>query len=151
MRNFYFFLLSAILGIELFVGIFVAPIIFFPAKFSLDLPLTITQSGMLMSEIFVKLGYLLVGISILGVFYSFWKQGKLPIIIACLILILAGIFVFYLTPLILQAQNLGTTDTQDFQQIHSLSESVIKIIALLQGCSLFLLGRSKTLKASPLF
>lgn len=144
MRNLYFFLLSAILGIELFVGIFVAPILFFPAKFSIDVPLTLTQSGMLMSEIFVKLGYILVGVSSLGVFYSFWNRQKLLLLIACLILLFSGAFVFYLTPLILQAQSLGATDTQDFRQIHTLSEYMIKIIAFLQGLSLYLLARLKS-------
>lgn len=143
MRNLYFFLLSAILGIELFVGIFVAPILFFPAKFSLDIPLTLAQSGMLMSEIFIKLGYILVGISAFGILSSFY-QGKFLLLMACLILILAGVFVFYLTPLILQAQSLGTTNTQDFEQIHRLSEYVIKIIAFLQGVSLYALAKSKS-------
>lgn len=142
-KDLYFFLLSAVLGIELFVGIFVAPIIFFPAKFSLDLPLTLAQSGMLMSEIFIKLGYILIGISAIGVFYSFWNLRKLLLFISSLILLLAGIFVFYFTPLILQAQSLGATDTQSFQQIHRLSEYTIKVIALLQGISLYLLNKSK--------
>lgn len=143
MKNLYFFLLSAMLGIELFVGIFIAPIIFFPEKFSLNLPLTLAQSGMLMSEIFIKLGYLLIGVSAIGVFYSFWNLKKLLLIISFLILLLAGIFVFYFTPIILQAQSLGATDTQSFQQIHSLSEYAIKLIALLQGLSLYLLNKPK--------
>lgn len=143
MKNGYFFLLSAMLGIELFIGICVAPILFFPAKFSLDVPLTLAQSGMLMSEIFVKLGYILIAISAFGVLYSFWNQKKLLFCLACIILILAGLFVFYFTPIILQAQSLGATDTQDFQQIHRLSEHTIKVIAFLQGISLFLLGNLK--------
>lgn len=147
MRNLYFFLLSAILGIELFVGIFVAPILFFPAKFSLNLPLTLAQSGMLMSEIFIKLGYILIGISAFGVFYSFLNQKKFLLLLSCFIFLLAGAFVFYLTPLILQAQNLGTTNTQEFEQIHRLSEYAIKIIAFLQAVSLFLLRAPKPLKA----
>lgn len=141
-KNLYFFLLSAILGIELFVGIFVAPIIFFPERFSLNLPLTLAQSGMIMSEIFVKLGYILMGISILGVFYSLYESSKLLLYISFLIALLAGIFVFYFTPIILQAQNLGES-SQNFQQIHTLSEYAIKIIAILQMISLLILGRAK--------
>lgn len=141
-KNLYFFLLSAILGIELFVGIFVAPIIFFPERFSLNLPLTLAQSGMIMSEIFIKLGYILMGISILGVFYSLYESSKLLLCISFLIALLAGIFVFYFTPIILQAQNLGES-SQNFQQIHTLSEYAIKIIAILQMISLLILGRAK--------
>lgn len=143
MKSIYFFLLSAMLGIELFIGICVAPIVFFPAKFSLDLPLTIADSGLLMSKIFVRMGEVLLGVSIWGVIYSFWNRKALPLLLAYLILLVAGGFVFYLTPLILQAQDLGTTNTEEFAKLHRLSEYSIKLMAVLQALALILLATAK--------
>lgn len=139
MKNLYFFVLSALLGIELFLGISVAPLIFFPQKFHLDIPLNHFQSGILMSAIFVRFGYLLLVGSIFGMLYSLWNKNKVLIVFSLLILCLAGIFVFYCTPLILQAQDLHATLNEEFAKIHSLSEHLIRAITILQIISLFLL------------
>lgn len=139
MKNLYFFALSALLGIELFLGISIAPLIFFPQKFHLDIPLNHFQSGVLMSAIFVRFGYLLLVGSAFGIIYSFWNKNKVLIVISLLILGFTGIFVFYCTPLILQAQDLHATLNEEFAEIHSLSEYLIRAIAILQIISLVLL------------
>ncbi|ECR3049765.1 DUF4149 domain-containing protein [Campylobacter coli] len=143
------FLLAAMIGIELILGIVVAPVIFYPANFIGEGVLSHFQSGLMMTQIFIKMGYLLIFVSIFNLLfeiYSFVKEDmKLQVkfsklILSILILILSLVFVLYFTNTIIELQNLGeqATKSQEFLGIHNASEVVIKIILLMQVFLYFL-------------
>ncbi|EAL7925103.1 DUF4149 domain-containing protein, partial [Campylobacter coli] len=54
------FLLAAMIGIELILGIVVTPVIFYPANLIGEGVLSHFQSGLMMTQIFIKMGYLLI-------------------------------------------------------------------------------------------
>ncbi len=143
------FLLAAMIGIELILGIVVAPVIFYPANFIGDGVLSHFQSGLMMTQIFIKMGYLLIFVSIFNLLfeiYSFVKEDMKfqvkfsKLILSILILILSLVFVLYFTNTIIELQNLGeqATKSQEFLGIHNASEVVIKIILLMQVFLYFL-------------
>ncbi|HEB9305424.1 TPA: DUF4149 domain-containing protein [Campylobacter coli] len=143
------FLLAAMIGIELILGIVVAPVIFYPANFIGEGVLSHFQSGLMMTQIFIKMGYLLIFVSIFNLLfeiYSFIKEDMKfqikfsKLILSILILILSLVFVVYFTNTIVEIQNLGeqATKSQEFLSIHNASEVVIKIILLMQVFLYFL-------------
>ncbi|EAI9960247.1 DUF4149 domain-containing protein [Campylobacter coli] len=143
------FLLAAMIGIELILGIVVAPVIFYPANFIGEGVLSHFQSGLMMTQIFIKMGYLLIFVSIINLLfeiYSFIKEDMKfqikfsKLILSILILILSLVFVLYFTNTIVELQNLGeqATKSQEFLSIHNASEVVIKIILLMQVFLYFL-------------
>ncbi|EOX4488714.1 DUF4149 domain-containing protein [Campylobacter coli] len=143
------FLLAAMIGIELILGIVVAPVIFYPANLIGEGVLSHFQSGLMMTQIFIKMGYLLIFVSIINLLfeiYSFAKEDmKFQIkfsnlMLTILILILSLVFVLYFTNTIIELQNLGeqATKSQEFLSIHNASEVVIKIILLMQVFLYFL-------------
>ncbi|EAH7350366.1 DUF4149 domain-containing protein [Campylobacter coli] len=142
------FLLAAMIGIELILGIVVAPVIFYPANL-IGGVLSHFQSGLMMTQIFIKMGYLLIFVSIINLLfeiYSFAKEDMKfqikfsKLMLAILILILSLVFVLYFTNTIIELQNLGeqATKSQEFLSIHNASEVVIKIILLMQVFLYFL-------------
>lgn len=138
MQKIYQFLLASVVGIELILGIVVAPAIFFPK--GLDGVLTHFQSGLIMSEIFSKFSYVLLAVSGFCLLYDLLSsKGKyFRSILSIVIMILSAVFVFYFCSYILQAQGLGEhiTNTPHFKEIHRWSEYTLKVILLLQ-CLLF--------------
>ncbi|MBM0637000.1 DUF4149 domain-containing protein [Campylobacter sp. VicNov18] len=137
------FLLAAMIGIEAVLGIVVAPIVFYPHDLIGNGVLSHFQSGLIMTQIFVKMGYLIIGVSVVNCLfesYSFRKDKfsfKIKfskLLLSILILILSLVFVFYFTHTIIELQSLGEKITQDrqFVSIHNASERVIKIILILQ-------------------
>lgn len=142
MRVFYQFLLASLIGVELTLGILVAPIIFYPQKVGVIDTLSQFQSGLMMGELFVKMGYLLLGVSAFSLIFEFFsfKKHFLRFLLSLLIAILSCIFVFYFTDFILHAQSLGekATQTQGFQSIHKWSEWTLKLIVALQILLFFL-------------
>ncbi|HEB9308922.1 TPA: DUF4149 domain-containing protein [Campylobacter coli] len=143
------FLLAAMIGIELILGIVVAPVIFYPANFIGEGVLSHFQSGLMMTQIFIKMGYLLIFVSIFNLLfeiYSFIKEDMKfqikfsKLILSILILILSLAFILYFTNTIVELQNLGeqATKSQEFLSIHNASEVVIKIILLMQVFLYFL-------------
>lgn len=143
------FLLAAMIGIELILGIVVAPVIFYPANFIGEGVLSHFQSGLMMTQIFIKMGYLLIFVSIFNLLfeiYSFIKKDMKfqikfsKLILSILILILSLVFVLYFTNTIVELQNLSeqATKSQEFLSIHNASEVVIKIILLMQVFLYFL-------------
>ncbi|HEF3520623.1 TPA: DUF4149 domain-containing protein, partial [Campylobacter jejuni] len=50
------FLLGSIIGVELILGIVVAPVIFYPANLIGEGVLSHFQSGLMMTRIFIKMG-----------------------------------------------------------------------------------------------
>ncbi|EAL0234702.1 DUF4149 domain-containing protein [Campylobacter coli] len=143
------FLLAAMIGIELILGIVVAPVIFYPANLIGEGVLSHFQSGLMMTQIFIKMGYLLIFVSIINLLfeiYSFVKEDMKfqikfsKLMFTILILILSLVFVLYFTNTIIELQNLGeqATKSQEFLSIHNASEVVIKIILLMQVFLYFL-------------
>ncbi|EAH6655197.1 DUF4149 domain-containing protein [Campylobacter jejuni] len=139
------FLLASIIGVELILGIVVAPTIFFPQNLIGEGVLSHFQSGLMMTRIFIKMGYLLVFVSVVNFLYEIYSLIKDEIkfskfMLSLLILILSLIFVFYFTNTIIELQKLGenTTKTQEFISIHNASEVVIKIILIMQVFLYFL-------------
>ncbi|EAK4033854.1 DUF4149 domain-containing protein [Campylobacter jejuni] len=139
------FLLASIIGVELILGIVVAPTIFFPQNLIGEGVLSHFQSGLMMTQIFIKMGYLLIFVSVVNFLYEIYSLIKNEIkfskfMLSLLILILSLIFVFYFTNTIIELQNLGenATKTQEFISIHNASEVVIKIILIMQVFLYFL-------------
>ncbi len=118
------FLLAAMIGIELILGIVVAPVIFYPANLIGEGVLSHFQSGLMMTQIFIKMGYLLIFVSIINLLFEIYSFA----------------FVLYFTNTIIELQNLGeqATKSQEFLSIHNASEVVIKIILLMQVFLYFL-------------
>lgn len=141
MRLLYQFLLAGLIGVELTLGILVAPIIFYPQRVGVEV-LSHFQSGLLMGELFVKMGYILLGVSFfsLGCEFLSLKKQFFRFILSLLIATLACVFVFYFSDFILHAQSLGekATQTQEFQSIHKWSEWTLKLIVALQILLFFL-------------
>ncbi|MCR6573474.1 DUF4149 domain-containing protein [Campylobacter insulaenigrae] len=149
MKAVYLFLLASLIGIEISIGVLLAPTIFYPEKFIGEGVLTHFQSGLLMTNIFIKFNYVLLGVSVLSILveifsfknkhYSF-KINFSKFMLSLIILALSLLFVFYFSAYVLQAQNLGeeATQTQEFIKIHGASEVVMKIIMFSQLALFFL-------------
>ena len=143
------FLLAALVGIELIVGIVVAKVIFYPQNLIGEGVLSLFQSGLMMSQIFIQFGYVLIVISLINFLfelYSYFKdEAKFQLrfsklALSLLIFILSLFFVFYFTAFIIQAQALGESATQsdEFKSMHAASEVVMKIILIMQVFLYFL-------------
>ncbi|WP_411648036.1 DUF4149 domain-containing protein, partial [Campylobacter coli] len=70
------FLLAAMIGIELILGIVVAPVIFYPANLIGEGVLSHFQSGLMMTQIFIKMGYLLIFVSIINLLFEIYSFAK---------------------------------------------------------------------------
>lgn len=141
------FLLAGVIFVELFLGIVVAPIIFFPSEIIGDGVLSHFQSGLLMTQIFIKFNYLLLFVSVFSVFYELFNNKLLSfrVILSVLILICACVFVFYYTDKILDFQALGESviANSDFQKYHKHSEIIFKLMAILQSILFFTKQKEK--------
>ncbi len=137
----YLMCLGLMIGVELAAGAFVAPVIFFPQKLLGEGVLTHFQSGILMTEIFLRMNLLVLFVS-LGSFafeLSLWfskakNSDKASILFSGLALVLATLFVYYYTPLIVDAQLRGevATASEVFRTIHKQSEWVMKGLMMIQ-------------------
>lgn len=148
-------LLASIIGIELFCGIVVAKNIFYPpTSFNGEAIIDTFGSGLIMGQIFLKLGYVLLIVSVFNALYEFAALGqkfnffiKISKILLVLInLALSLLFIFYYTQPMLDLQSeiiAGTTGiealaSEDFQSKHTQSELLVKILLLLQVVLFFL-------------
>lgn len=142
MRLIYQFLLASLIGVELTLGILVAPIVFYPQKVGVVEVLSQFQSGLIMGEFFAKMGYALLAVSIFSLIYEFFslKGSFFRLILSLAIFILSCIFVFYFTDFILHAQALGekAVQTPEFHSVHKWSEITLKLIVALQILLFFL-------------
>lgn len=138
MQKIYQLLLAGMIGIELFLGIVVAPAIFFPK--GLDGVLSHFQSGLIMSGIFDKFSYPLLLVSAFCLLYDLftYKGQYFRLILSAIVMVLSVVFVFYFCSYILQAQSLGetATKTSHFQEIHTWSKYTLKASLVFQ-CLLF--------------
>ncbi|EAK5116347.1 DUF4149 domain-containing protein [Campylobacter upsaliensis] len=143
MKAIHLFLLAAMIGVELILGVVVAPVVFYPQGLIGENVLSHFQSGLMMSDIFVKMGYVLLVVALFNALYElinfFKKKEKFQLrfskfALSIIVLILALFFVFYFTAYILEAQKMGESviKTAEFQSMHEASEVVIKIIVCMQ-------------------
>lgn len=148
----YIWILGTVIGIELAIGLLLAPVIFFPTEILGEGVLTHYQSGLLMTHIFLRFNIFLVFASSLGFFIEIYlyikKRGDLwAFALSSLVLMGMGMFVFYYTPFILEAQSQGVeaTQTDIFTSMHKGSEWIIKIILIFQsvvlGRRVWLMGK----------
>lgn len=140
----YLLILGALIGIEIAAGAFVAPVIFYASNYIGEGVLSHFQSGILMTQVFLKYNLTLMLCIVLMwlmelYMYKIGKKDMLSFILLIGICISGGLFVFYYTPFILQAQKLGESMLLDpqFQNMHKASEIDIKALILLQIMLLF--------------
>lgn len=145
----YLFSLAVIIGIELSIGVFLAPVLFTANEILKEAVLTRLQSGLLMSEIFIKFNYVLLFVSSLSFLYesySFFKDElafKLrfsKFMLSFIVLALSLLFVFHLSAYILEAARaaMQNVDLIAFEKVHKASELSLKIIIIAQFLLFFL-------------
>ncbi|QKF63361.1 DUF4149 domain-containing membrane protein [Campylobacter mucosalis] len=148
-KNIYLFFLAGLVGMEIALGVFVAPAIFYPQRFGLEGVLTHFQSGIIMTQIFIKYNYFLLFVSLFAILFELinlrkdeCKHVKISsLALAFINLALALIFIFYFTDFILQAQAKGEVATianAEFNAIHKASEYVMKLMMAAQTLLFFL-------------
>ncbi|RAZ50758.1 DUF4149 domain-containing protein [Campylobacter hyointestinalis] len=154
LKNSYLFLLALIIGVEISIGAFLAPVLFFPAKYIGEGVLSLFQSGQLMTQVFLKYNTLLIAVCLVSIIYELINLIKnkedsfnfkfSAFMLSFIVLGLASSFVFYFTPYIVNAQSLGelATTTNDFARIHKASEIVMKIMIIAQTILFFVRARS---------
>lgn len=136
----YLVLLGMAIGVEIAAGAFIAPVIFFPQKYLGDGVLSHFQSGILMTQVFLKMNLFIGFITLFSVIYEVqvWMSHKRSDIIALsfslIMALMTGLFLFYYTPFIVHAQQLGAleTATEAFSTMHKESEWVMKILMVSQ-------------------
>ncbi|WP_170000421.1 DUF4149 domain-containing protein [Campylobacter sp. RM9328] len=153
-RSFYLFLLGICIGAELAIGIFMAPVIFYPSQYIGEGVLSHYQSGQLMTQVFLKYNILLIFISSLLLLFEIvnlkgsesFNYKISAFFLSLIIALLAMSFVFYFTPYILQAQKIGAeaTVTAEFVSMHKASEFVMKAMLLAQVALFFIRARKES-------
>ena len=141
----YLAMLGIAIGVEIAAGAFIAPVIFFPQKYLGDGVLSHFQSGILMTQVFLKTNMLLSIVALYSLIFeitSWVKKNKNDIfstICALLGVGLSAVFVFYHTPFIVEAQAQGAlaTATEAFNTMHKQSEVVMKSLMVIQLSLLF--------------
>ena len=134
----YIVLVGMALGVELCAGAFVAPIIFHPERYLEEGVLSHFQSGILMTQIFLKSNILLGLVAFYGIVFEItaWirKHNKdtLSLCLSFTGFIFTALFLFYYTPFIVNAQIALTTESEAFFKMHKESELVIKSLMVVQ-------------------
>jgi len=139
----YVVMLGIAIGVEIAAGAFIAPVIFFPQKYLGEGVLTHFQSGILMTQIFLKSNMLLGLVAFYGIIFEViaWitKQNKdvLSLSLSFSGFILTVLFLFYYTPFIVDAQRALTTESEVFFKMHKESELVMKSLMMVQLVLMF--------------
>lgn len=136
----YLFILALLIGIELCLGIFTAPAIFFPERVLKYQTLSHFESGLIMTQVFLKFNKILLIVSLVSFLMEllplYWKaKGQiLKLFLAFIVLFLAASFIFYFTRNIVELQKLGASvlGSKDFNFYHNLSEEFFKILIFFQ-------------------
>jgi hypothetical protein len=143
MRSFmviYLAMLGIAMGVEIAAGAFIAPVIFFPQKYLGEGVLSHFQSGILMTQVFLKMN-LVIGFAALysiiyevEVFMMRKNYDFLSFFLSLIIVVGTGLFLYYYTPFIIHAQQLGAmeTTTEAFASMHKQSEWVMKALMVAQ-------------------
>jgi len=132
----YLILLSATLGAVLYAGIVVAPVTFHTEEWLGDAALSKFQEGLIMTQNFVRLSYLVTFTVITVALYEGYKYKKferdnLTLVAAFLVIATGLMFGYYYLPDIINMQLAGEemTKTAAFVNTHKGSEINIKIFA----------------------
>lgn len=136
----YLAMLGIAIGVEIAAGAFIAPVIFFPQKYLGDGVLTHFQSGILMTQVFLKMNLVIGFVALYSIIYEVqvWMMCKnydlLSFVLSLVTVIATGLFLFYYTPFIVHAQQLGAaeTTTEFFAKMHKESEWVMKLLIVAQ-------------------
>ena len=136
----YLVMLSVAIGVEIAAGAFVASVIFFPQKYLGDGVLTHFQSGILMTQVFLKMNLVIGFVALYSIIYEVqvWMMFKnydfISFILSIIVVLTTGLFIFYYTPFIVHAQQLGAveTTTEIFAKMHKQSEWVMKALMVAQ-------------------
>ena len=132
----YLTLLGITLGAGLYAGIVVAPVIFHSETYLGAPLLTRFQEGLIMTENFVRLGYL-VDFTVLAVAlyegfrYKNFDRDTITSVAAFLVIAFGLLYVHYYMPQILEFQQQGETVTKSelFEKAHLASEIDFKLFA----------------------
>jgi hypothetical protein len=142
----YLILLSAVVGASLYAGAVVAPVTFNTTKiFGVEV-LSRFQEGLIMTENFVRLSYLVTLTALFVLLYESYRFAKIyrdpgSVVAALMVIVPALLFSFYFVPEIVTMQQLGEAVTREaeFRGIHQASEVNFKLFVL---AALFLLVRN---------
>jgi hypothetical protein len=148
----YLILLGATLGAVIFAGAVVAPVIFHSKDYLLSPLLNHYQEGLLMTQNFIKLSYL-INFTVLSIFlyegykYKMGERDKLTSSATLLAIMSGSLFSFYYLPDIINMQLAGEamTNSQTFANVHKGSEIDFKIFAFALF-SLMILNMKKACK-----
>lgn len=141
----YIILLGIALGVELCVGAFVAPVIFFPARYLGEGVLSHFQSGVLMTQVFLKSNMLLGFVAFYSMVFEMLtliknqNKDNIALMLSFVIFALTASFLFYYTPFIVDAQKAGAlaTASEAFAKMHKESEWVMKFLMIVQITLIF--------------
>lgn len=154
----YLWVVGATIGAIIACGIFVAPVIFKAYSFLPDLGITQYDSGILMTQVFLKLNNFLNFAGIVILIYELLafnfsnKTNFIPLVINAINIVLIFLFTFYYTPNIIkaQAQGASATATPEFASLHAQSEWVFKVLLVLLSVSfayrIFLYRKARRVK-----
>jgi glucose-6-phosphate-specific signal transduction histidine kinase len=131
----YIIFLGFALGAIAIAGAITAPVIFHANDFLAEDVLSHFQSGIIMTEIFVRLNYILFILVFFVLFmeirdYLKFKRDAISLTFGFIVVFTALLFVLYYTPFILEAQAIGPAATQSeaFEGMHKGSELDFKIL-----------------------
>lgn len=136
----YLVMLGIAIGVEIAAGAFIAPVIFFPQKYLGDGVLTHFQSGILMTQVFLKMNFVIGVVALFSIIYEVQvfmmrkNYDLLSFLLSIAIVVATGLFLFYYTPFIVHAQQLGSAETTTdlFAKMHKQSEWVMKALMVAQ-------------------
>jgi ABC-type multidrug transport system permease subunit len=133
----YIIYLGFCVGAISIAGAITAPVVFNANDYLGADILSKFQSGLIMTEIFVKLNYLIFGLAFFVMFmemkdYLNFKRDYISLLFMFLIVCTSLLFVLYYTPYILQAQQIGEefTKSEAFSGMHKGSELDFKILLI---------------------
>lgn len=149
------FALGSLIGTELFLGIFVARIVFYaPVSMANGEIVDMFARGMLMSAIFQALSLVMVAVSVLNLLYELLAlrenldlKFKISKILLTLInLALSLLFALYYTNSILEIQEgiiagkqgIEVLSSDEFRAFHAQSERLVKVLVIAQMLLFFL-------------
>ncbi|MCH9814048.1 MAG: DUF4149 domain-containing protein [Epsilonproteobacteria bacterium] len=149
----YLIILGITLGAGLYAGVVVAPVTFHSELYLGSEILSRFQEGLIMSENFARLGYLVTFTVLIVTLYEGYKykmfQRDTTVSIAAFLVLTSGLlYAHYYIPQILEMQKEGEsiTTSSTFENLHYASELDFKLFAL---SLLVLLGRNLYLNLHP--
>jgi hypothetical protein len=133
----YLILLAASFGAVMVLGVIVAPVIFHTDRLTVDLLIDHYNSGVIMSEIFLRFSYFIYFLALCvtlyeAVMYKMGQRDKTLFYSAFLVVTTALLFSGVYVPKILELQAMGreATTSDTFNNLHIASELDFKILAI---------------------